>query len=118
MKKEASGKWFAIFCAEQERKEPKINNGKQIGIDLGLKSFATLSDGKIIENPKHLKQHEEKLTQYQKLFSRKKKGSKHRLRAKHKVALLYEKIANTRADFLHKISTELQKHADYWEVVA
>ena len=61
LKRESSGKWFATFCAEQERKEPKINNGEKIGIDLGLTKFAVLSDGKVIKNPRHLKQHEEEL---------------------------------------------------------
>ena len=107
LKRESSGKWFAIFCVEQERKTPRKNNGEQIGIDLGLMKFATLSNGEIIKNPKHLKKYEEKLAQLQRKLSKKKKGSNNRKKVKHKVAVLHEKIANIRADFLHKISTSL-----------
>ncbi|MBI3413377.1 MAG: IS200/IS605 family element transposase accessory protein TnpB, partial [Candidatus Aenigmarchaeota archaeon] len=107
LKREPSGKWFATFCVEQERKEPKINNGEKVGIDLGLMKFAVLSDGKIITNPRHLKYHEEKLTHLQIQLSRKKKGGCNRQKAKLKVARLHEKVSNTRADFLHKTSTSL-----------
>ncbi len=52
LKREASGKWFAIFCVEQELKLSRINNGEKIGIDLGLTNFAVLSNGNIIKKPK------------------------------------------------------------------
>ncbi|MBI3412755.1 MAG: IS200/IS605 family element transposase accessory protein TnpB, partial [Candidatus Aenigmarchaeota archaeon] len=107
LKKESSGKWFATFCVEQERKESRINNGKKVGIDLGLMKFAVLSDGKVIKNPKHLEQHEEKLAQSQRQLSKKKKGSNNRRKAKSKAARLHEKVSNARADFLHKTSTSL-----------
>ncbi len=107
LKKESSGKWFATFCVEQEKREPKINNGEQVGIDLGLMKFAVLSDGVIIMNPKHLRPHEETLAQLQKQLSKKKIGSKNRKKTKLRVARLHEKISNTRADFLHKTSTSL-----------
>ncbi len=107
LKMEASGKWFAVLCAEQDKKEPRQNNGGAVGIDLGLKTFATLSNGDIIKNPKHLKRYEDKLSSLQKRLSKKKKGSINRKKAKHKVAILHEKISNTRADFLHKTSTSL-----------
>ncbi len=107
LKKESSDKWFAIFCAEQKKKESKTNNGEQIGIDLGLMKFAVLSNGTVIENPRHLKQHEEHLSQLQKGLSKKKKGSNNRKKAKLKVARIYEKVSNTRSDFLHKTSIQL-----------
>ncbi len=107
LKREPSGKWFAIFCVEQKKKESKTNNGEQIGIDLGLTKFAVLSNGTVIENPRHLKQHEEHLSQLQKGLSKKKKGSNNRKKAKLKVARIHEKVSNTRSDFLHKTSTQL-----------
>lgn len=107
LKREASGKWFATFCAEQDKSAPRENKGEQIGIDLGLKTFATLSDGIKIRNPRHLKKYEEKLAQYQRVLDNKKKGSRNRRKAKRKVALIYEKVANTRTDFLHKTSKNL-----------
>lgn len=107
LKREPTGKWFAIFCAEIKPRIPKINDGEQVGIDLGLMKFAVLSNKKVIKNPRHLKQHEEKLAQLQRRLSTKKKGSKNRKRAKLKIARLHEKVSNTRADFLHKTSTRL-----------
>jgi putative transposase len=107
LKKEASGKWFAIFSAETAKEIPKRNKGEAVGLDLGLKTFATLSNGKMIKNPRHLMQYEDKLAFIQRKFSKKKKRSKSRKRAKVRIAKLHEKIADTRRDFLHKISTEL-----------
>jgi putative transposase len=107
LKREASGKWFAVFTAEEERLLPKENKGGVVGIDMGLKTFATLSNSLKIGNPRHLMKHEDRLAFIERKFSRKKKGSKSRKRAKHKVSLIHEKIANTRKDFLHKLSTQL-----------
>ncbi|OIO20778.1 hypothetical protein AUJ17_05535 [Candidatus Micrarchaeota archaeon CG1_02_47_40] len=107
LKREPSGKWFAVFCVEQLPKETRHNLGAKIGIDLGLKTLATLSDGTMIKNPRHLKKHEEKLAKLQRLFSMAKRGGKNSRKAKRKVAIAYEKVANTRADFLHKTTTSL-----------
>ena len=106
LKRESSGKWFAIFTAE-ESTLPKKNAGEQVGIDLGLKSFAAFSDGAVIPNPRHLKRREAKLMFLQRKLSRCRKGSKNRFKAKLKVVLLHERIANARADFLHKLSTKI-----------
>ena len=102
IKRESSGKWFAIFCAEIGALPSKINNGPKVGIDLGLKNFTAISDGRIIKNPRHLKKREKKLAWLQRNLSRKKKGSKNRQKATLKVARTYEKLANSRSDFLHK----------------
>jgi len=107
LKRESSGKWFAIFTVETPKEIPKENRGEAIGIDLGLKTFATLSNGMKIENPRHFKKHEERLAFIERKFSRKKKGSTSRKKAKLKVATLHEKISNTRKDFLHKVTTRL-----------
>ncbi|VVB65815.1 putative transposase [Candidatus Gugararchaeum adminiculabundum] len=104
LKKEASGKWFAIFCAGEPKKRPAANSGKPVGIDLGLLNFAALSTGEIIHNPRHLRRYEQKLAVFKKRFSRKKKKSRNRHRAKLKVARIYGQIANSRSDFLHKLS--------------
>jgi putative transposase len=107
LKKEASGKWFAIFCVETPKEIQKENKGEAVGIDLGLKTFATLSNGLQVQNPRHLMKHEDRLAFIQRKFSKKKKRSKSRKRAKVKVAKLHEKISDCRRDFLHKTSTEL-----------
>jgi len=106
LKREPTGKWYAIFTAERDAKV-KRNRGKAVGIDLGLKTFATLSNGKIVDNPRHLKEHEDKLAFLQRNLSRCKKGSNNRFKMKHRVALLHEMVANTRKDFLHKLSHSL-----------
>ncbi len=102
IKREPSGKWFAIFCVENGAAPAKMNCGSKVGIDLGLKNFAALSDCRLIGNPRHLKKREEKLAWLQRNLSRKKKGGRNRLKAKLKVARAYEKVANARHDFLHK----------------
>jgi len=107
LKRESSGKFFAIFCAEIVEPPAKINSGTKVGMDLGLKSFATFSDGRIIKNPRYLKKHEEKLALLQRVLSKKKKGGKNRQKAKLKVARAYEAMANARHDFLHKAANSL-----------
>ncbi len=110
LKRESSGKWFAIFCVEEEPQTPKMNKGPSIGLDLGLNKLATLSDGKIIENPHQFKKFEDKLAQVQRILSRRRKGSHNRFKSKKKVALVHETIANIRSDYLHKSANWLLSH--------
>lgn len=101
-----SGKYFISILVDDEVIElPKIDN--KVGVDLGIKTFATTSDGVFFSNPKHLKQSEKRLTKLQKDLSRKQKGSNNRKKAKIKVAKIHEKISNQRKDMLHKVSTQL-----------
>jgi putative transposase len=106
LKHEPSGKWFAIFTTKQEMQH-NVNNGDKVGLDLGLLSFATLSDGTVIDNPRHLKKYENKLATLQRTLSKSRKGSINRRKTKHRLAVLHEKIANARKDFLHKLSNRL-----------
>ncbi|MDO8647964.1 MAG: RNA-guided endonuclease TnpB family protein [Candidatus Diapherotrites archaeon] len=106
LKLEPTGKWYAVFTVEVEL-EHRVNCGGFVGVDLGLKSFASLSDGLIIQNPHHFKKYESKLSFLQRNLSRCKKDSRNRNKAKHKVALLHEKVGNSRRDFLHKLSASL-----------
>lgn len=101
-----SGKYYVSVMVEQEIKElPK--NKFAIGIDLGLTDFAITSDGVKYNNPRYLQKSLNKLAKEQRKLSRKKKGSKNRNKQRMRVAKLYEKIANQRKDFLHKLSSEL-----------
>ena len=102
-----SGKYYVSVLVKQEEKEklPKTNN--QIGIDLGLKEFAIISDGEMIENPRYLRKSEKRLRKLQKDLSRCKKRSKNREKYRVKVAKQHEKIANQRKDFLNKLSKRL-----------
>jgi len=105
-------KWFVCFtidCGVMLGKKP-IQSA--IGIDLGLESFATLSDGTKIDNPRCLRQLEEKLSREQRWLSRKKKGSNNRQKQKVVVAKVHCKIRNQRNDFTHKLSRELVNKYD------
>ena len=93
-------------------KQKLISKTNAVGIDTGIKTFATLSDGTEIENPKHLKSNLQRLKVLQKRASKKQKGSANRKKANLKVAMLHEKIANQRLDFLHKTSTAIAKQYD------
>jgi len=85
----------------------------KIGIDVGLLTFAALSDGTKIDNPKYFCKSEKKLARLQRRLSRKKKGSNNRGRAKAKVTRLHDKITNQRKDFLHKTSYGIVKKYDF-----
>ncbi len=104
--KTPSGKYFVSLLVECEIQTLPTTDNK-VGIDLGLKEFAVLSNGQRIENPKHLRKSEKRLAKHQKDLSRKQKGSKNRGKARLKVAKLHEKISNQRRDFLHKVSSEI-----------
>ena len=93
-------------------KQKLISKTNAVGIDTGIKTFATLSDGTEIENPKHLKSNLQRLKVLQKRASKKQKGSANRKKANLKVARLHEKIANQRLDFLHKTTTAIAKQYD------
>lgn len=111
IRRNPSGKYFISIGTEVEATElPKTNSA--IGIDVGLKNFAILSDGKIYENPKHLRKLEKKLVKAQRILSRRKKGSSNWNKQRIKVARLHEKITNARKDYLHKVSTDIVKNHD------
>ena len=97
--------YISILVDEDIKQLPKSNN--KVGIDLGITDFAITSDGEVFENPKWLRKSEKRLTKLQRDLSRKKKSSNNRNKARLKVAKLYEKIANQRKDFLHKLSSKI-----------
>ena len=109
---EPSGKYYVSFCCTDVDIKPLDKTNNSIGIDLGIKEFCITSDGEMIENPKYLKKSLDKLAKLQRELSRKSKGGSNRNKARIKVARQYEKIANQRKDFLHKLSTELIKNND------
>ena len=106
-----SGKYFVSILVETEVQEfPKTNSA--VGVDVGLKDFAILSDGTKYENPKWLRKLEKKLAKEQRILSRRKKGGSNWNKQRIKVARIHEKITNARNDYLHKISTEIVKNHD------
>ena len=84
---------------------PKVDNA--VGIDAGITSLIATSDGEKIANPKHFKRLRYKLRQAQKALSRKVKGSNNTEKARREVARIHAKIADTRTDFQHKLTTRL-----------
>lgn len=106
--KTPSGKYFASILSENELTKPDISfDGKILGIDVGLTHLAITSDGSKFDNPRHLKKAEKNLKRKQQKLSRKVKGSNSRNKARLIVAKVHEKIANTRKDYLHKVSKRL-----------
>ena len=81
----------------------------EIGIDLGIARFATISDGNILRPYNSYRKYEKKLAREQKKLSKKKKGSKNRLKQKHKIQRLHKRIADSRLDYLHKSTTWIAK---------
>lgn len=105
-----TNKYFvSILCetGEDRKVKAEIKYGTTVGIDLGIRKYLVTSDGKEFDNPKFLRNAQNRLKYVQRKFS-KKKGK----RTKHRLAILHEKVANQRRDFLHKISSELIKNHD------
>ena len=110
-----TNKYFASVLVETEEPKPdakSIARETSVGIDLGIKTFAVLSDGTGYANLKHLNQSIARLKVLQRRASKKKKGSANRKKANRKVARLHEKVANQRKDFLHKASDAITKQYD------
>jgi putative transposase len=104
----SSGRYFASILCEIEVADPALKcQGKERGVDLGLKSFAVTSDGEKMDPPQYLRQAEKKLVHLQRELSRKQKGSRNREKARVKVARQHEKVANQRKDFHHQLSYRL-----------
>jgi putative transposase len=100
-----TGKYFvSILCetGEVEKQSKPVNEETTVGVDLGIKSFLVASNGKEYDNPKYLRKSIDRLKYQQRQFSRHKSNKR-----KHRLAILHEKVANQRKDFLHKVSTEL-----------
>jgi putative transposase len=103
---EPSGKWYVSFNLEDPSIQPLPESQNQIGIDLGITTFATTSNGDKIKSP-DLKKEYQKLKRLQRRLSKKQKGSKNRNKARIKFARQYEKITNIRRNFHHQVSRKL-----------
>ncbi|MGM0847427.1 MAG: RNA-guided endonuclease TnpB family protein, partial [Bacillota bacterium] len=111
IRRNPSGKFFVSILAESEVQHYK-KTGTSVGIDVGLKDFATLSDGTTHKNPRFFHTLEKKIINAQRILSRRQWGSSNWTKQKKKVARLHEKVANARKDMLDKISTEIVKNHD------
>jgi putative transposase len=108
---EQAGHWYVAVQVEQQQEVPAntTNTGPVVGVDLGVKTLATLSDGTVIPNPKPLKRYLKKLKRLHRAVSRKHKGSKNRTKAVRTLAKQHRKIAHQRANTLHQVTTWLAK---------
>ena len=114
IKRYGSGEWFALLCAE-ETENPKKGVEKAIGIDLGIKSFLTDSDGREVENPRFYERELERLRVEHRKLSRKKRRSNNWLKQLRRLCKVYEKIERKRDDFLHKLS---RFYVDNYDLIA
>ncbi|MEY3868184.1 MAG: hypothetical protein RLZZ338_2075, partial [Cyanobacteriota bacterium] len=104
--KDSADRYFVSFVVEFNPQQLP-ENGQSVGIDLGITDFATLSNGEKVKSPQPLKKRLKRLKRLQRHLSRKQKGSKRREVARKKLARCYAEIADTRTDFLHKLSTKI-----------
>lgn len=102
-----SGKWFISLQVQVDVPEPTHFATTDVGIDLGIAKFATLSNGEVYEPLNSFRKLESKLAKLQRQLKNKKKFSENWKRLKKKIQKVHSKIANARADYLHKTSTEI-----------
>ena len=101
---DAAGRYRASFVVDvPDTPLPPVD--REVGIDLGLAHFAVLSDGRKVDNPRHGRMAAAKLRRAQKELARRQKGSARRERSRRKVARCHARVADTRRDWLHKLST-------------
>lgn len=106
IRRTSSGKFFVSILTE-DNIQPKEEKTNKVGLDLGLTTYASLSDETDIANPRYLAQGEDRIKRHQRALSRKVKGSRNYNKNKKRLAIAHERVANQRMDFLHKASTRL-----------
>jgi putative transposase len=106
-----AGNWCASLTVEREQPSSPAHTLKRgaVGVDLGVKNLATLSDGTVIPNPRALSSKLRTLRKAQKALSRKVKGSARREKARERVARLYARVADVRADVINKATTMITR---------
>jgi len=105
---EQAGHWYVSVLVEQEHVVLE-NTGPVVGVDLGLKRLATISDGGTAENPRHLKTRLRKIKRLHRAVTRKAKGSQNRKKAARRLGTAYRTVANQRANTLHQFTSRLAK---------
>lgn len=105
-------RWYVALACDDVPAKPLPPTGEDVGIDLGISTFATLSDGSVVENPRHLAQAEGRLQRAQRVVSRRRRGSSRRRKAVRLLARRHERVRAARLDFHHKAALELVRHYD------
>jgi putative transposase len=106
------GRWYVSFAVDVPDPGQLPATGRTVGVDLGIKDFAVTSDGERIPNPHKLARRQRALARYQRRLASCQRGSANRAKAKAKVARAHRKVRASRADFLHKASTNLVRDHD------
>jgi putative transposase len=106
----AADYWFISVSVETNHQPAKCENQAKVGVDLGIKALATLSDGKQIPSHQPLKDKLVKMKRLQRQLSRRKSGSKNRFKTKKRIAKLHYQIVCARQDILHKLTTDLTRN--------
>lgn len=104
-----AARWFVSITVEYDRKVAPQRGAPVVGIDLGLRHYATLSTGEVVANPSHLERRLRRLRRLSRSHSRKQLGSANRAKAARALAREHYRIRCARRDFLHKLSTRLTK---------
>jgi putative transposase len=104
---EQAGRWSIALSVHAEHPEPLPALGPVIGVDLGVKTLAVVSDGREIANPKAMRTRLKKLRRLSRWHSRKQKGSANRKKAQQKLARMHARMAHIREDALHKATAHL-----------
>lgn len=99
--------WMLVLSCDEVPTNPLPATGSQAGIDLGVVTFATLSDGSTVMNPRWARREASRLASAQQRLQRARRGSKNRVARQQTVALRHRRIANRRKDFHHKQAREL-----------
>ena len=108
IKRSNKGDFYLIVTTDAEpERRGKTHDGASVGIDFGLKTYMTLSDGRRVENPQFLKKGLSKVRKLSKSLSSKKKGSRNREECKRRLGKMHEKIANSRRDWQWKLAHDL-----------
>jgi putative transposase len=110
--KRESGRWYLVLSCDDVPAEPLSATGAAVGIDMGIASFLTTSDGEHVPNPRPLAATADRLAIAQQELSRKKRGSNRRRNAVRKVAALHGKVRRTRLDHAHKTAMALVRDHD------
>ncbi|MGW2559409.1 RNA-guided endonuclease InsQ/TnpB family protein [Streptomyces sp. NPDC001514] len=106
-------RWYVVLTAEQSEPEPLPATGSVVGIDMGIASFLTTSNGQRVANPRHGRKAAAKLEAAQQALSRCKRGSKRRRKAVERVATLHRKVRRQRLDHAHKTALGLVREHDF-----
>jgi putative transposase len=106
IQRDAVGNWYACFACEVEPQTLPCSD-LAIGVDVGLESFATLSNGMKVDNPRFFRRDEKELAKAQRKLSKEEKGTPERAKRRKAVSHIHQRIANKRKDFAHKLSQEL-----------